>query len=704
MRGSGDHQGAAPPERAARDACHDGPAPSRRRRAATIRSRSVIVALSLLGGIADAQAQFASFPAGPSQRSTAWAQPPGTGAAGFGQAPLQLVQGAKTPERPLDARIQGMPVATEELQVIHRRSQLVLTRQNVRRIAVTDPAIVEVVQYTPTEMAILGVGMGTTDVWIWFEGSESPLMYVVTVIRDPSLDEQRRIDYGKLERKLAVLYPNSKVYLSPLSRKIIVRGQARDAEEAARIMQIVRDEIINQEGDLFLSAYGGPNNVRMTLTDYDTTTNGFYNFLSSFIVNELEVPGEFQIMTRVRIAEINRSQLRRMGLDWEYIFNDARHVITQTFAAAAPQLTGIFENGEITVLLDALASNGSGKVLTDATVVALSGEPASFLAGGEFAVPSTVGLNGVGVATTTFRGFGTSLISTSTLVDRDLIRMEIIPELSELDQGAAVGGVPGVNVRRVQTRVELREGQTIVLGGVFSRRQRAEVTRIPVLGEIPIVGTYLFNTKQATEDETEMLIVLTPEIVRPMDPEEVPPLPGWYLTHPDDFDLCRFNRIEGNPDLGHYQLLPYGNGQGYAQDAGYNIHNPAPVDAQISPMATGQYPGMMQPGYGAPPGGYYGGGGGGGGAYPMNPGYAPPTYPAPGYPAPTYPPQPYPQGTAPAYGAPQSLRPAPPATLPELQPTPADPRGPQVHRQGSRGGVQQASGTAPARRSWFSRR
>jgi pilus assembly protein CpaC len=309
-------------------------------------------------------------------------------------------------------------------------------------------------------------------------------------------------------------------------------------------------------------------------------------------------------------------------------------------------------------------------------VVALSGEPASFLAGGEFAVPSTVGLNGVGVATTTFRGFGTSLISTSTLVDRDLIRMEIIPELSELDQGAAVGGVPGVNVRRVQTRVELREGQTIVLGGVFSRRQRAEVTRIPVLGEIPIVGTYLFNTKQATEDETEMLIVLTPEIVRPMDPEEVPPLPGWYMTHPDDFDLCKFNRIEGNPDLGHYQLLPFGNGQGYAQDAGFNFHNPAPVDAQISPMATG-------------------------------PGYAPPAYPAPGYPAQTYPPQSYPpqaypQGTAPGYGAP--VQPAPPATLPELQPTPAGPQGPQVQRQGSRGGVQQASGTSPPRRSWFSRR
>lgn len=583
------------------------------------------------------------------------------------------VQYGAPAERPLDPRIAAMPTSTEELTVVHHRSQLVVLNQPTWRISVTDPSVVEVVQYSPTELAILGVGLGITDVWLWFEGSNDPLMYTVTVVRDPSLDEQRRIDFGKLERKLQVLYPNSKVYLIPLSRKIIVRGQARDPEEAARIMQIVRDELINQQGDLFMAGY---------YNDFaNVGTNAFNDFLSGFIVNELQVPGEFQVMLRVRIAELNRSQARQYGFDWDVMFNQARHQITQSFAAAAPMLTGIFENGDIQIALEALASNGTAKILSDSSIVVLSGEPASFLAGGEFAVPSTVGLNGVGVATTTFRGFGTSLIATPTVVDHDLVRMTIIPELSEVDSTNAVGGIPGVNVKRVQTRVELREGQTIVLGGLFERQQSAEVTRIPWLGEIPIVGTYLFNRKKATEDETELLIVVTPEIVRPMDAEEVPPMPGWYVTHPDDFDFCKYNRIEGNPDMGNYQLLPYGNGQGYAQDVGYNYYNPAPADAQIFP-APAMY--QSQPVYGATP-------------Y-MN-----------GPHAPTYAPQPY--QTSPSYpSAPMQSTPpsAPPATtVPQSNHAPQLTRPPQMSQAPRRENeIQQTSlseETAPEKKSFFDR-
>ncbi|MGE4003420.1 MAG: type II and III secretion system protein, partial [Planctomycetaceae bacterium] len=202
--------------------------------------------------------------------------------------------------------------------------------------------------------------------------------------------------------------------------------------------------------------------------------------------------------------------------------------------------------------------------------------------------------------------FGSSIIATPTVVDDDLIRLQIIPELSAINNANSVGGVPGVDVRRVQTVVELREGQTIVLGGLFSRRQQTEVTRIPLLGEIPVIGTYLFNTKQATEDETEMLIVVTPEIVRPMDPEDVPPLPGFYVTHPDDFDLYKFNRTEGNPDLGHYRVLPYGNGNGYGENVGFGFYNPdyyqfgsAPTGSPYGTPAQGAYPQAGGPQMGA---------------------------------------------------------------------------------------------------------
>ncbi|MCA9077010.1 MAG: pilus assembly protein N-terminal domain-containing protein [Planctomycetaceae bacterium] len=484
-----------------------------------------------------------------------------------------------------DSRINVVPKGEQELELIQHRSQLITTTERVRRIHIADPSVVEIIQFSETEFSLIGLNLGTTDLTFWFEDSETPLLYLATVIPDPSLEEQRRLDYGKIERKLALLYPNSKVYLIPMSQKIIVRGQAKDPEEAARIMQVVRGEVLTQEGDIYGGGYGGVRGTPAVENTGGRGAGGIGGFgggyggitggdlLSSLIVNELQVPGEFQVMLRVRIAELSRSQLRRYGLDWNVIFADARHVVGQTLGAA-PILTGLFENGEISVVLDALASNGYAKILEDSVVVTMSGNPASFLSGGEFAVPNTVGTGGVLVGTTTFRGFGTSIIATPTVIDDDLIRLQIIPELSAINGGNAVGGVPGVDVRRVQTVVELREGQTIVLGGLFSRQQQAEVSRIPLLGEIPVVGSFLFNTKRATEDETEMLIVVTPEIVRPMDAEEVPPLPGFYVTHPDDFDFYKLNRTEGNPDLSHYRLLPYGNGNGYGENVGFGFHNP----------------------------------------------------------------------------------------------------------------------------------
>ena len=501
-----------------------------------------------------------------------------------------------------DARIGDILQSDRKLDLIHHRSQLIRTTKRISRIQVTDPRVVSYIQYTPSELTIIGQEIGTTDMAMWFEDSDDPLLYSVQVVRDPALEDQRRLDYGKIERKIALLYPNSKVYLIPMSRKIIVRGQASDPREAANIMQIVRGEIINQDGDLFGGAGRGAAGLGNFGGGGGFGNNGFGNngfnnndLLSSLIVDELEVPGEFQVMVRVRIAELSRSQLRQYGVDWSYLTSNGRHSIAQGFAANAPVLTGIFENGEINVLVDALASNGTAKVMEDSVLTVLSGDSASFLSGGEFAVPTTVGLGGAAAATTTFRGFGVSLIATPTVIDHDLIRMQVVPELSSINSANSVGGVPGVNVNRVQTRVELREGQTIVLGGLFSRQQQTEVTRIPLLGELPLVGKVLFNRKQATEDEKELLIIVTPEIVRAMDPEDVPPMPGFYVTHPDDFDLFHYNRTEGNPDLGHYRLMPIGRAEGYGRDQGYSAAAPPTAQGGIGMPIQGQ--GLPLPNY-----------------------------------------------------------------------------------------------------------
>jgi pilus assembly protein CpaC len=580
-------------------------------------------------------------------------------------SPIQQIVGHQPtdPRAGLDPRIESMHGVDQKLEIIHHRSQLVRTRSRITRTMASQSGVIDIVPYSETEFSILGLTIGMTDLLIWFQDDPEPLKYAVTVIRDPSLDDQRRIDYGKIERKLQILYPNSKVWLIPLSRRVIVRGQARDAEEASRIMQTIRLEVSNLE-------YAGRNigDDYVNGAAYDSGAgggggglNGFQNNVFGFVVDELKVPGEFQVKVRVRVAELSHMQLRRYGATISTMFNDAQNIVSSGMAST-PVLSGLFDSGNVNCLLDTLAVNGTAKIIEDASFITLSGEPAAFLAGGEFAVPTTVGIGGAAAATTSFRGYGTSVIATPTVVDNDLFRLQVVAELSGLNNSGAVGGIPGLNVKRVQTRVELREGQTIVLGGLYGRTQRADVTRIPFLGEIPVLGTWLFNSKSATEDENELLIVVTPELVRAIDSDQQPPLPGFHVTHPDCFDFWKYNRTEGNPDLGHHQMLPYGHGESYAQDVGYNVYNPGLSPGGIAPQSP-----FAANGYNSMP------------APPVNGGYGPGHTFAPT----NIPPQPTmapPPGPAP----PQQVAPPP-------QAAPLGP-GPQAYRGMTRGPVQQTGG------------
>ncbi|MCG6158548.1 type II and III secretion system protein family protein [Rubinisphaera margarita] len=506
---------------------------------------------------------------------------------GFCLTMAMQAYGQDSPRPGLDARIVSMPKVERKLEVIQNRSQLVKTAKRVTRMAIADPTVIDIAPFEENEFAIIGAALGTTTLTLWFEDDNDPLIYEITTVRDPNIEEQIRIDYGKLERKIAVLFPNSKVYLIPLHEKLVVKGQARDAAEAARILQIIRGEYLDDYGGL-----GGPGGFGGRGNDFggDDRLPNEDDLFSGFLVNMLQVPGEFQVMLHVTIAELNRSELRRMGVDMTYLIADGRHVISSAISGGVPTLSGVFENGDISVLISALASNGTAKILSRPSLTTLSGHPATFLAGGEFAVPTIVGVGGAQAQTTQFRGFGTSMVVVPTVVDGDLIRLRISPEFSRIDPNNSVNGVPGLSSRRVNTTVELREGQSIVLGGLLSRQQSTEVTRIPLVGEIPVIGPLLFNTKRANEDELELLVLVTPELVRPMDPDEVPPVPGYYVTHPNDAELYRYAMTEGAPDTEVYQLAPLGNHVGEPTPVGLNIYNPSPATPQYGPIPQANQP------------------------------------------------------------------------------------------------------------------
>jgi pilus assembly protein CpaC len=506
-----------------------------------------------------------------------------------------------------------MPDVQEEMEIIHRRSQLMVARAPIARIAIADPSVVDVVQYSPNEIGIIGMNFGTTTLTMWFDNSRDPLIYLVEVIPDPTFEDRLRNDFGKLEKQLRILFPNSKVFLIPLQQRLIVKGQARDAEEAARILQIVRSAYAAEFGIYggFGGRGGGFGNGGGGGFSNGNNNNNSDNGEDDFIVNLLEVPGNHQIMIHVTVAELSRGQLRTLGVDLDGLVNNGRHFLSSSLGGAGGALTGIFENGEVNLLINWLAGNRTAKILASPTLTVLSGHSASFLSGGEFPVPTVVGVGGAQGTSTSFRGFGTSLLVRPEVIDKDYIKMDITPEYSQISATGGNGGIPGLDSRRVTTTVKLREGQTIVLAGLFGMTMTTEVNRIPFLGELPIIGPALFNAKNADQGENELLITVTPELVHPMESDEVPPSPGFYVTAPNDIELYAYAKTEGYPDQGVYQLNPYGWGPGYATEIGYRPFNPATFS---SPMPMGGGGGLMSnyqvgtPGYGgvqAQPGAVY---------------------------------------------------------------------------------------------------
>jgi len=432
-----------------------------------------------------------------------------------------------------------------ELEITPGRSKLFRTKLRVSRVSIIDPAIVEIVEFGPTEFELIGLSEGTTVLTLWFdEGPEDNILrYLVTVRRPPEESTERELQYGDLQDMINELFPNSMVYLVPVADKLIVKGQARDSEEATQIMAVIRGETVNAYGQ-FVSGLGPVQGAAA-----DVYPDEGQSIEASSVISMLEVPGEQQVMLKVRIAELSRTSLRDMGVEFDTLIGDSSFFTS--ILSGAPTVVATFDDGDVTMLLKAFASNGMSKILAEPNLVTLNGYTASFIAGGEFAVPTVVGVGGAAASTTSFRGFGTQLTFTPTIVDKDRIRLQVSPEFSSLDSGNSVGGIPGLNTRAANTTVELREGQWLAIAGLLQDEQTGSNSRIPFVGDIPYLRA-LFSDKTVTTGETELIVLVSPELVHPMEPEELPPLlPGMEVTQPDDHHFYIHGHIEGQPGCDH---------------------------------------------------------------------------------------------------------------------------------------------------------
>lgn len=434
-----------------------------------------------------------------------------------------------------------------EVEVIKRRSKILRMKQDIFRVAVADPSVLDFVAFGSREIEIIGKETGSTTVTLWMgtEQQATLLSILVNVVKDEAVDNQRRLEYSELADMINELFPNSRVQLFPIADKLIVRGQARDEEEATQIMSIVRE---NAEAMGLFGGMGGGNliNAGNAATPFPDASR----LPTARVINMLSIPGEKQVLLKVRIAELKRSGLRELGADFD--FNVKEFFFSSILGNAGNAvLSGTFSESSFNLVLKALATNGSAKILAEPNLVTLSGQPARFLAGGEFPVPTVVGVGGAQAATTYFQGFGTSIMFTPTVLDKDRIRLQVTPTFSTLNRENSVNGVFGMDTRTVSTTVDLREGQVLAIAGLLQEQQRGSMVQVPYLGQIPGVGT-LFRRSSITREETELIVVVSPELVHPLEPEQAPQiLPGMEVTEPHDKDFFWYGDIEGRPDCHH---------------------------------------------------------------------------------------------------------------------------------------------------------
>ena len=444
--------------------------------------------------------------------------------------------------------VEEVVIAEVEVEVTLRRSKILRMKDDIFRAAVADPSVVDFVAFGSREIELIGKQTGSTTVTLWLgeEQNARLLSLLVTVAKDDAIDDQRRLEYGELEAMLNEMFPDSRIQLIPIADKLIVRGQARDEEEALHIMSVLR----RNGGSV--PAAGGPG-VGANFAAQGAAAEPFPDasiLPESTVISMLEIPGEKQVMLKVRIAELKRSAVRELGADFNF---DIKEFMFDSVLAGGGNLmaTGTFADGAFELVLNFLMTNGNAKILAEPNLVVLSGHPATFLAGGEFPVPTVVGVGGAEAATTFFKGFGTQVAFTPTVLDKDRIRLHVAPTFSTLNSDNSVGGIFGLDTRTVTTTVDLREGQVLAIAGLLQEQQRGDNAQVPYLGDLPGLNV-LLSDRSITRDETELLILVSPELVHPLEPEEAPSiLPGMEVTEPHDRQFYWYGEIEGDPGIYH---------------------------------------------------------------------------------------------------------------------------------------------------------
>jgi pilus assembly protein CpaC len=453
---------------------------------------------------------------------------------------LPLAIAALAAAQPATAQVTvASGVDAGELNVPVNKSQVLRADRAYSKALIGNPEIADIVPISDTSVYVLGKKTGTTSLTLYDRSNR--LIAVVDIVVGP--------DVMTLKRQLSELIPADAISARMSNDSVILEGTVSNAVSADRAVQIAE------------------------------------TYAPGKVVNLLSLGSSQQVMLEVRFAEVKRSALSQIGVSWfvgsdggklgGVVGGDASRTpdtgdldgdgnkiepinklgsIIGSFGIVSRAFRAFGENFNVT--LDALERKGAVTTLAEPTLIALSGETASFLAGGEFPVPVIQGSSGGGgggggnngAFTVEWKPFGVSLAFTPTVLADGVINLVVAPEVSSIDPSASIVinnlTIPGIQTRRAKTVVEMRDGESFALAGLLRKDFQDTIRQVPLLGSIPIIGT-LFRSTGFQHEETELVIIVTPRLVAPVRAGSLK-VPTDRAGPPNEADLL----LNGRTDMG----------------------------------------------------------------------------------------------------------------------------------------------------------
>ena len=410
---------------------------------------------------------------------------------------------------------------TAMVMVTIGKSQDVHTGTSFVDVTVGDPEVADVNPLTDHTLSILGKKIGTTRVSVYAEGKKLIGIFDVEV----------SYDITRLTNELKRRFTSSHLQASSVNGRIMLSGEVADAATLDKAVTIARQF--------------GPE-----------------------IINSVSVMQPQQVLLEVRFIEISRTASRELGVQWNTfggngtvnIGNNVPATGLPITSAAAVTAAGVISGASpfgfaianlvksgvsADVAINALEQKGIARSLAEPNLVALSGDTASFLAGGEYPIPVAGTLGQISVD---YKKYGVGLAFTPTVLDRGLINLKIEPEVSQIDTTHTVSvangiSVPALIVRRASTTVELRDGQSFAIGGLLQNNTQNLIEQLPWLGSIPVLGA-LFSSKSYQQNETDLVIIVTPRLVRPTRPGDLVKSPADDTLKPNDPEFFLLGKAE----------------------------------------------------------------------------------------------------------------------------------------------------------------